>query len=442
MKNIISIKLAIILSILSLNAFGMQKEDSFFNALGKQRKDEQDLIAPLPEEVPFFLDSIYNDDSIYEEKKLKIEGPSEFENWLVQHSASFFGDKKKEILIAESRLALADKKEEKHMFTNTVGGIHRYEIPKLNGSEFESEFETSSSASIRKKIDTFIIRLGDKHQFEAPESIVVKSETIKEMREGCDNKDREIFLPGHIDPVLMNKVIEIMWSVHRHQSLNGRALLDAIASEVKLNNFDKPNTFNKPFELLQLLSYLNFKEGMDFAARHIGATTHLAYDHAKLKKFKLMEFLPTIARFFYLIKGNDLDESMISKNHYGFSIRDYLDYQPHRIKVSKSGSLYLKELRLTSLEGLQDIQNIASVTNLDLSCNALTKIEDGSFKCMPQLLVLFLNNNNLNELNEKAFLGLPNLRIIDLYDNQNLNESEISKVLNLINSNDQYSSQY
>jgi hypothetical protein len=56
MKNSLSIKLTILaLSVLSSNAFAMQKENSFFK------------IASLPEEA-FILNSTYNDDSADEEK--------------------------------------------------------------------------------------------------------------------------------------------------------------------------------------------------------------------------------------------------------------------------------------------------------------------------------------------------------------------------------------
>ncbi len=64
----------------------------------------------------------------------------------------------------------------------------------------------------------------------------------------------------------------------------------------------------------------------------------------------------------------------------------------------------------TTFQGLDK----TNITVLDLSSNTMTKIADGTFQWFPRLESLSLEHNSLRHLTKDTFLGLGNLRQLNL----------------------------
>lgn len=94
--------------------------------------------------------------------------------------------------------------------------------------------------------------------------------------------------------------------------------------------------------------------------------------------------------------------------------------------VTESFETYLdlSHKNLTSLDGLQNIPNIESIHNLNLSHNNLTQIPDNIFNKLKNVKVLNLSHNKLIKLPNKIFDNLIKLEIINISENQLTSLSE------------------
>jgi Leucine-rich repeat (LRR) protein len=135
----------------------------------------------------------------------------------------------------------------------------------------------------------------------------------------------------------------------------------------------------------------------------------------KKEKVVTDEMLKEIARYYFLLTGNNLRG--IDEKSYGFSIQDYLDYMPDVIKERRKTTrnkdeLNLQELRLNNLYGLKHIDNKDHLTRLWLNDNQLTQIASDEFEGLVNLKWLVLNRNRLTYLSPVTFVKLSNLETL------------------------------
>ncbi len=100
---------------------------------------------------------------------------------------------------------------------------------------------------------------------------------------------------------------------------------------------------------------------------------------------------------------------------YSLSIQDLMGAEV-TIELSQDNmgfeALYFDCLSLTSLFGLQKVENLQSLERLGLSYNQLKEL---TLPDLPSLRVLYLQNNQLKEL---TLQGLPSLQVLYLQNNQ------------------------
>ncbi|PKN03127.1 hypothetical protein CVU75_03840 [Candidatus Dependentiae bacterium HGW-Dependentiae-1] len=99
-----------------------------------------------------------------------------------------------------------------------------------------------------------------------------------------------------------------------------------------------------------------------------------------------------------------------------FSVADLL--QQHLIPAIDDGMLDLGRMHINDLTGLQDIQNLESVTMLVLHDNTISHIPAGVFAGFVNLEMLGMVESNVAHIDPRAFEGLSKLRRIILRDNK------------------------
>ena len=94
------------------------------------------------------------------------------------------------------------------------------------------------------------------------------------------------------------------------------------------------------------------------------------------------------------------------------SVHDYIQQhgQPNYGNLQDAG--------LTSLEGLDELENKDTITELSLDRNNISTIEPGTFDKFINLESLHLKENNLSELPIDLFYALPRLRQLNLSSNK------------------------
>lgn len=115
----------------------------------------------------------------------------------------------------------------------------------------------------------------------------------------------------------------------------------------------------------------------------------------------------------YPVLGGLINQKKID---YSLSIQDLIDAGAC-IEI-KDSSLFLNDLALTSLAGLQKIKNFSLLVWLDVQGNELKKLMPGVLKNLTALEWVDFSNNQLEELNPKVLENLPMLEWLDLKGNQ------------------------
>jgi hypothetical protein len=254
--------------------------------------------------------------------------------------------------------------------------------------------------------DTVKLILDEQHTYVVPRSVAMQAESIKAVSEEFES-EKGIQLSSQLDPKNMEFVLQIMWSLYRHHNKHNKALLDAVENEVRL----RPDIFKNPYTLLKTMNYLGFKPGIQLLARNIAARKELVKQMGDQLQ-GLPELRSFIAHYYFLLTGNNLPN--VDVGSYGFSIQDYLDYQPQIITknhfyliapgqpkiIGQKQLLYLEKLRLNSLDGLQNVPGVAYVQELRLDNNQLTDLAPNVFAGLANLRSILLSHNQLTQENK------------------------------------------
>lgn len=301
-------------------------------------------------------------------------------------------------------------------------------------------------------IVTLVSAEGD--QFQVPLDAAQEAGTLASMLAfgtSAESAERK-FLLNNISSPVMKEIAALMQAVHNNLNLkrNKKAFQDALAPYLKSTLLLDP-------AFLRAIDFLDFAIIKDLIAyklaqRIIATQTnvlrifahYMTYQKAFAPEItfgqvkQIIEkalgsqeaaarLLDNIARFCFLLIGKQ--NPAIPEPINGFSIQDYLDYNPSRIEkcwrshypaihhpaVDQSRTyLDLSNLHLASLEGLDHIPNIASATALDLDSNQLQQIQPQIFVGLQNLQKLYLSINQLQQLHPQAFVGLQNLQVLYL----------------------------
>ncbi|CAN5212430.1 hypothetical protein BH09DEP1_BH09DEP1_8470 [soil metagenome] len=262
----------------------------------------------------------------------------------------------------------------------------------------------------------------DGQEFNVPADFGVDSGTIQALlQSGFQENTERKFSLNETDSIDLQTVAQVAQAVQKLKNINlhDKALLDAVNKLVEI-----PASLT----LLKVFDFLDYQFGKDLVARAIAQEENKAVFAAK----NCPNLAPLIAHYYRLIHKKDLPG--VDPESYGFSIQDYLDYQPDEVQVQsvwQRGNqiyfLYLFHKRLKSLEGLARVPSIAHLQTLALNFNQLKKIPAGAFDGLPQLQMLNLNFNPLREVPIGAFSGLPQLKILSLRDSQ-LSDTQKEKI--------------
>lgn len=107
-----------------------------------------------------------------------------------------------------------------------------------------------------------------------------------------------------------------------------------------------------------------------------------------------------------------------------FSIKELINYNkiPKISTVRKTNpkreeaTLALKGLRISSLEGLNEVPDIDKASTIDLSNNKLTKLAANSIKDLPYVQTIDLSHNPISLLEDDVFINTPQLQTVLLQD--------------------------
>jgi Leucine-rich repeat (LRR) protein len=293
--------------------------------------------------------------------------------------------------------------------------------------------------------------------FELPREVVLQAETLSELMEDVGLMRAEtIALPetiGDRPGSLISKrtfeqVVQIMRAFEANKNLKGKALLDAVGKNVSFlaSGLLVPDYFS----LLYAFNYLNFKPGLQLVARTMAVNPALREyaqkEFARIDKDTREGFLKEIARYYFLAWGQDLPG--VNRDTYGFSVREYLDYQPALIERAKMTGklaeviptggvresqvpkLVLSKGRINNLDGLQDLVGIDTIQILDLRENQITESSLSILNDLANLRAIYLADNRIRELKHGIFNHLINLQTLFLTNNQ-LTEDSLAGLANL-----------
>lgn len=291
--------------------------------------------------------------------------------------------------------------------------------------------------------------------FELPREVVLQAETLNELMEDIGLMRAEtITLPetiGDRPGSLISKrtfeqVVQIMKAFEANKNLKGKALFDAIQKDI----FAVRGGFQNPVALLYAFNYLHFKPGLQLIARFMASDPQLIEaaqkEFARIDKDTRQGLLKEIARYYFLLTLKDLP--IVNRDSYGFSVREYLDYQPALIERAKMTGklaevipaggvrefqvpkLVLSKGRINNLDGLQDLVSIDTIQILDLRENQITESSLSILNDLTNLRAIYLADNRIRELKHGIFNHLINLQTLFLTNNQ-LTEDSLAGLANL-----------
>jgi Leucine-rich repeat (LRR) protein len=274
--------------------------------------------------------------------------------------------------------------------------------------------------------------------FEVPRDVALQAKTIKKVIDQFKKNDEELnelIFSDIISPDIMKYITQIFWEFNNFPDLTNKVLFDIIEKNLNTNELSlvkKILRFNyidglPLLDLLFAFNYLDFQPGIDLIARAIAKNDTLSNlfetknpprtNAQSVLAQKSKDLRPIIARFYYL-KSKELKS--VDAKSYGFSIQEYLDYQPQIIIQAKIGEdiLNLRNKRLMSLDGFVNIPKCDQLRSLNLDCNQIHEIPVGALQKLTQLRKLYLNDNQISNIPTGALQGLTQLQELNLADNK------------------------
>ena len=212
----------------------------------------------------------------------------------------------------------------------------------------------------------------------------------------------------------LNVLVQIMRLLHKHRA-DAKAQANAIARMPRIKS-DNVGALIHDADFLQLPETCT--TGLiDRLAEFINQQeiTEIPFDDRKM--------LTQLVRTYFLKYDEDLGLTDAENNPIdtgGFSIRELLDAGKEFTinRFSTVPKCDLKNMRISSLDGLSDIPEIGECFELDLSNNQIAAIPQGAFRGMPKLHFLILKNNRITSILPDTFQETPNLWSLQLDKNQ------------------------
>lgn len=263
-------------------------------------------------------------------------------------------------------------------------------------------------------------------EFELPQNVAEQSITLKGMIEDI-GANRKINL-ANISNQTLAEIVNLLNSLHQHQNLQDKALLDALEKDI---------TIKDPFAILAAANYLDVQPIMELAARAIARQEMISRKghtysinagplrketHDKLFKIfgnDKQNIVLLVARYFFLLSGKKFTD--VPENLYGFSIQDYLDYKPNnteevleRIARRQPVGQYIiiesDFKNLNSLKGLSALATIKNYHSIILNnFSLLSSIKEIDLAGLDHVDSLEIVNSALKEIPVSALKQLPKL---------------------------------
>lgn len=321
--------------------------------------------------------------------------------------------------------------------------------PPQAGQKRPVETEEENAAKRYRNLPSITLKATDGKTFTIPLPIAERAITLKEFMEDTNySKENLIPISPVISSTLLQAVADVMWIFYDHHESVGKELLDAMDNDWKTNAVSKTV---KDFDLWKAFNYLNFKPGLLWIERLYAQKVIKASQLRTAASIKqLQEFIRKnldeqtanayftgVARYYYLLTGKDLPG--ITDDNYGFSVREYFEYQPGFISsrfITENSQLVLDlmHMRINNLDGLT-IPETKSVDILKLGFNLIREIPAHVFMGFENLKELDLENLNLNPVEKiqfkpECFKDLPALITLNLSSNGITNVSEIVTIIN------------
>lgn len=256
----------------------------------------------------------------------------------------------------------------------------------------------------------------DEKQFRIFPEVAQQSPVLSDILSHMQGEETKTIPFSEIDGATLAAVVKIMQSADMHKDLVAKALLQAMDKDVPLKS-------DQIVPVLKALNFLDCMAGVRLIAYKMSRDKKaLAAIEALIRTSQLSDnTIKEIGRIYYLLMRTDLKS--IDENQLTFSVRDYLEYQPGVIpdrtwRIDEESLINLSNLRLGSVDGLDQLPYFKHATQLSLAGNQLKELPPTIFNGLNNMHRLYLDNNQLTQLPATLFQGLNNLEGLYLGNNQ------------------------
>lgn len=310
---------------------------------------------------------------------------------------------------------------------------------------------------------------GQSKTFQVPRGEALRSGMLAGYLHFMSDQDASFPLSSDFIDQLWSDAFLIMNQFYEKRDLKGKCQLDHVWHSLLDTWLESMNTrdengwyhinaqtiaraqqrFPDLLALFRVFDFLDYKKGLQLLARKIVAN-ELLFSNVQdmIKKQEIGDTATKeIARYYYLLRNNNMPG--VDENSYGFSIRDYLDFQPERIPGSKEPhyvegagpdnivledrtilSLSARSMRINDLKGLESIPYAANCTSLCISSSQVCCVDPCIFEAFKKLKILSFSNNRIRSIPNQFLPGFSQLNYLSL-SNNDLRELDPSIFLHL-----------
>lgn len=290
--------------------------------------------------------------------------------------------------------------------------------------------EDEHKESIQNKLITLLSLENEKYQI--PEKVALQSKFIQAAYDG--NEDQEI--PTCIKSENLEILLKILkiYNQHKNNKTLTKDLYEEIQHRVFLwNGFDSNdnNDLNTlaslSFDALKLDSDVLINIIADFWGQLIkqdSKNIDCAVEYLEIGQLVLINkyhFLRFKDEYYYQVIefGNEEFNELIDQKM-NISIQDVMGFLPIEVKNVRGSENYylnLDDLKITDLNGFEQIKDIEKVMHLSLKNNRI-KCLDNYLNNLLNLKYLDLENNKIEVIEKDNFIGLYNLKGLSLGRNK------------------------